>query len=142
MSLRYKIWKRKFKDASGTQQEKYYAVKETFSCTSTEEIAERIEKASSMTKGDVSSVIISLADWVASELSIGNSVKINGIGTINISVTSTPMDSPDDIDTAIVKSGRITFRPDPKLKKILEESHVSISPNAKKGKRKKYLPNN
>ena len=137
MSLRYKIWKRKFKDASGQEQEKYYAVKETFSCTSTEELAEKIEKATSVTKGDVYSVLSSLADWAAIDLSIGNSVKLNGIGTINISVKSTPMDSPDDIDKAIVKTGRITFRPDPKLKKILESSHVSISPNSKKGKRKK-----
>ncbi|MDD4830508.1 MAG: hypothetical protein PHE13_08395, partial [Bacteroidales bacterium] len=71
MSLRYKIWKRKFKDAFGQEQEKYYAVKETYGCTSTEALAERIEKASSMTKGDVASVIISLADWTALELSIG-----------------------------------------------------------------------
>lgn len=135
MGLRYKFWKKKFKDATGKEQEKFYAVKETNRCVSTDEMAKAIEYNSALTSGDVLSALSGISSFVIQQLSIGDSVNLKGIGTINVSVTSTAMDSPDDIASATVKTSRITFRPDPALNKILENMHFSISPDAKKGKR-------
>lgn len=127
MSIRYKVVKRKFKDKNGVMQEKYYACKKTNSSVPTRDIAKNIQEASSLTQADVIGTIYGLVAEIKRELSLGNSVKIDGLGTFNVSVTSTPMNTPNDLKKATIKACNITFRVDKELKEVLKEVHFEKS---------------
>ncbi|MCH3923943.1 MAG: HU family DNA-binding protein [Bacteroidales bacterium] len=117
----YKIWKKKFKNKQGVEFEKYYACKHTNHNTTTEMIVEQIQESCSLTQADALAAIASLSAILKSELAKGNSVKLDGIGTFNASITSQAMDSPNEIRKITVKGGRVTFKADKKLREALKD---------------------
>lgn len=125
--MKYKVWKKKFKDANNQVQEKYFACKATNSTISTEKMAEIIVKRSTYSEGDTYGAISEIATTLKEYLPLGDNVNVKGIGTFGISITSNMIDSPDDIAELIVKGKRITFRPDPDLVKLLTTLNFSYA---------------
>ena len=125
--MKYKVWKKKFRDANNQVQEKYFACKATNATVSTKKMAEDIAQRSTISIGDtygtISEIVISLKKY----LPLGDNVNVKGIGTFGISITSNMIDSPDDIAELIVRGKRITFRPDPELVEMLENLHFSYA---------------
>src|SRR5574344_391536 len=112
MAVKYKICKKKFKDAAGNQNEKYYACKITTDNLNTEDMIAYINQVSTLTEADALAAIRSIAEYLRKQLQEGNSVSIKDIGTFHLSLTSTPMDTPSDIKSATIKEGKVTFRAD------------------------------
>ena len=133
MAITYRIWKKKFKNKDGQDQEKFYACKKTNRTLSTEDVCQQISEASSLTEGDVMSALLGLSKITQRALTMGHNVNLEGIGTIGLSVTSAAMDSPKDISKVKVKAKRIPFRPDKSLKEILKTLRFSLEKAAPKG---------
>lgn len=125
--MKYKLWKKKFKDANNQVQEKYFACKATNATISTKMMAEDINIRSTISVGDTYGAISEISTSLKKSLPLGDNVNVKGIGTFGISITSNMIDSPDDIAELIVRGKRITFRPDPELVELLYDLHFSYA---------------
>ena len=121
--MKYKIWKKKFKDSNNQVQEKYFACKATNTTISTKMMVKR----STFSEGDMYGAISEIVTSFKKSLPVGDNVNVKGIGTFGISITSNMIDSPDDIAELIVRGKRITFRPDPELVEMLDNLHFSYA---------------
>ena len=125
--MKYKVWKKKFRDANNQVQEKYFACKATNATVSTKKMAEDIAQRSTISIGDTYGTISEIVTSLKKYLPLGDNVNVKGIGTFGISITSNMIDSPDDIAELIVRGKRITFRPDPELVELLYDLHFSYA---------------
>ncbi|MBP1630269.1 MAG: hypothetical protein H6Q15_1162 [Bacteroidetes bacterium] len=133
MSHFYRPNRKLFKTKDGQVQEKYYACATRFSQIKTKRVASDIMDLSSLSKGDVLNSLSSLSDVLRSHLSLGHSVKLDGIGTFSISITSNPSDDPEKIDARSIKVSKICFRADPELVQRLQEIDFVKEPAPPKG---------
>ncbi|MBP1629681.1 MAG: hypothetical protein H6Q15_574 [Bacteroidetes bacterium] len=136
MAITYKIWKKKFRNSQKEEVEKYFACKMTMNTLSTKQVAERITEVSSLSEGDFLSSLSQISWVLKTFLSLGQNITLDGIGTFSISVTSSPMDSPEDLSKAKIKAKRVVFRQAPELKQILDnlefkQVNKKRSPNIK-----------
>lgn len=98
---------------------RWYAVPILSGKTTQECISEDIAGRSSLTRGDVSSVILNLIDAFPSKLLEGNSIRLDGFGTFRVSFSSTGTDEAEQFNTAMIKKPKIIFTPSVELKKAL-----------------------
>lgn len=125
--MKYKIWKKKFKDSNNQVQEKYFACKATNTTISTKMMVKDINQRSTLSEGDMYGAISEIVTSIKKSLPLGDNVNVKGIGTFGISITSNMIDSPDEIAELIVRGKRITFRPDPELVEMLDNLHFSYA---------------
>lgn len=133
MSKIFSIWKRKFKDNDGNQVEKYYACPKTWKLVDQDQLAKEICDSCSLTEGDVVGAISALSSILLEKLLQGESVKLNGIGTFGVWVTSEGYDNPKDINPKKVKATKVTFKADRKLTKAIREMKFDNMPPLPKG---------
>ncbi|WP_333601211.1 HU family DNA-binding protein [Flavobacterium sp.] len=84
-----------------------------------ETISEEIAQATSLTQADCYAVVISLAKALATHLEQGQIVRLEPLGTFQISVKGTGSETPEKVSKDNVTSASILFRPGKKLKKLL-----------------------
>ena len=125
MAVKYKICKKKFKDAQGNPKERYYACKITTNNLNTDDLLTYISKSSSLSEPDALAAVRSIAQYLRQQLQEGNSVTLKDIGTFNLSLTSTPMDTPSDIKGATIKEGKVTFKADKYLRTSANDMHFT-----------------
>ena len=87
----------------------------------TEELASDISQAASLTEGDVIGALRSFSDIIKTKLIMGYNVKLNGIGTFSISLTSEACDTEKECKPNKVRAGKISFKADNVLRKELDE---------------------
>lgn len=133
MSKMFSIWKKKFKNEKGETIEKYFACPKTLRTVKTEELAERISGASSLTPADVLSCLRALSDEIKTSLNEGCNVKLDGIGTFGVGVTSEGFDDPKKINPKKVKATKVTYIADKKLTREIKEMKFTAEPKAPKG---------
>lgn len=115
---------RKKVDKSGeTPKELYYAVPKAFQRRGVpideKKLAESMEMKSSLTAGDVKSVLTQLPREIAEELKNGRTVNIEGLGTFYLSISSEGVEKPEDCKASTIKSIRICFRAAEEMKKLM-----------------------
>lgn len=98
----------------------------------TSSLAESISYAHSLTKADVVGVLSALSDEIANALLNGRRVKLDGVGTLNISLsikreTSSGRVKPqktvgDDLKGTEITINKVLFTPSPELKTRLKEA--------------------
>ncbi|MFA7082710.1 MAG: HU family DNA-binding protein [Bacteroidales bacterium] len=141
MGKTFDIWKRKFKDAGGQVVEKFYACPKTFMVFDEDDLAEEISQRCSLTQGDVIGAVSALSDVIKEKLMMGASVKLKGIGTFGVWVTSEGFDDPKDITAKKVKATKVTYKADRKLTDSIKDMKFETMPALPKGliakKRKK-----
>ena len=94
----------------------------------TDELAARIEKGTSASRADIRLVLSALADEMADDLCVGNSVHIEGIGTFRIRMKGTV--ERDKRGRIVVKDAAVRtvgFRPDRSLMKALSSATFSYA---------------
>ena len=123
MAVKLKICRKKFKDAQGNPKERYYACKITTNNLNTDDLLAYISNTSALSEPDALAAVRSIAQYLRQQLQAGNSVTIKDIGTFNLSLTSTPMNAPSDIKSAVIKEGKVTFKADKFLHPCVEEMH-------------------
>lgn len=85
------------------------------------EIGERIAMKSSLSVGDVVSTLIQLPKEIADELKMGRTVTFEGLGTFYVAVSSEGAETPEECTPRTIRSHRVCFRADEKLKKYMAD---------------------
>ena len=83
------------------------------------QIADDLVLISSLSRGDISSVIENLLDSIPKYLLRGYSVQLGDLGTLRISFSSEGADDPDSFHVGMVRGKKIIFTPGPAFKRIL-----------------------
>ena len=85
-----------------------------------EMLTEKISVSTTLTEADCYAVILSLVHTVSEALEEGNIVRIDHLGTFQISVKGTASNSPEAVIAKNVTSASIIFRPGKRFKKMLQ----------------------
>lgn len=118
MAYKYRV-RKKIDKSKGQEQVKYYPVPVISGKTSLRQLGDRISDRCSMTRSDVLGVVDALSYMIQQELHQGNSVDMEGIGTLSVSVSSPGFDSPDQCTPGKVTVKRVCFLADKEMKKSL-----------------------
>ena len=82
-------------------------------------ITDDLVLVSSLSRGDISSVIENLIDIMPKYLLMGKSVQLGELGTLRISFSSEGADSIGELNPSMVRGKKIIFTPGTLLKEIL-----------------------
>ena len=106
-----------------TLPKRWYATPATRGRKTIKEISADVSGSSSLSRGDIQNVILSLVDQVPKYLLDGQSVELGELGSMRISFSSEGVENKADFNAAKIDDVKIIFTPSPKLKTILVESH-------------------
>ena len=101
-------------------KEAYYAVSAWSGLIGTREIAKQLSMYSSLSPGDIRSVLTGLVDVMETYLHEGFSVKLDDLGVFRLSATSDGYDTPEECMQHCVRAAKLCFRADPQIKKNLK----------------------
>ena len=108
-------------DLRQTGERKSYPRMEITGQTSMEELVEAVVRRSTFGKGEVSGILMDLADCLAQEMKRGHSVKIDGVGTFTPALGLKADAQPETADDVAHRNAQsievrgVNFRPDKKL---------------------------
>ena len=127
MAIQFELYKTpRPKDEEG--KETYHARVVNFQHIDTDYLAKEIQIATSLTEGDVKSVLDSLRHFMGDRLREGESVHLDGIGYFQIKLNSKePITSPKLKANQIKLKANISFKADIKLKKSVSVVHLERS---------------
>ncbi len=109
-------------------KETYHARVVNFQHIDTGYLAKEIQMATSLTEGDVKSVLESLSHFMGYRLREGESVHLDGIGYFQVKLNSQePITSPKLKANQIKLKANICFKADAKLKRSVSVVHVERS---------------
>lgn len=111
----------------------YYAMLQHQGTVSTKEIAKRISKECTVSFADVLAVLQALGEDIPEYLRSGRMVKLDGIGTIWVSIRQNSTTSRDDFNSQCIKGIRATLKPQDELNPALlfEGCEFEFSPTRK-----------
>ncbi len=92
-----------------------------------DDIAKDVVNATSLTKADITHAYECLATEVKKHLVHGNRVKINGLGTFYLGVSSESAEKPEDLSVRSVQRVYINFLPDMALKLVNNATAITRS---------------
>ncbi len=112
-----------------TAPPKYYAMKvNTGQCT-INELIDLISTTSTVSKADVHAVLYALQEMIPKELGRSNIVRLGSLGSFNISLSSEPSETEDEVSKSNVKRLKILFRPSQDLKKMVDRFDIETLPS-------------
>lgn len=83
-------------------------------------LASIVASQSTVSRADCYGVIVALTQAIADSLSQGKIVKIDELGTFQITLKGLPADSPDDLGKSSIKEAKIIYKPTRDLKNTLK----------------------
>ena len=86
-----------------------------------DDLAKIISGRSSMSRADCYGVIMALSEVIGESLSNGNIIKINSLGTFQLTLQGTPAETETVLGKTNIKSTKISFKPSKELKKSLNK---------------------
>lgn len=117
MSVIYRAVKRKSNPLLAASPDKYYPQIVTLgSKVDLKFMAERMRDNSSLTTGDIKSVIQNFVDKLKEQLLEGKTVNIEGLGVFSLSARSKGADTADDLTADSIEGVRICFQANKELK--------------------------
>ena len=127
MAIQFELYKTpRPKDEEG--KEMYHARVVNFQHIDTDYLAKEIQIATSLTEGDVKSVLESLSHFMGDRLREGQSVHLDGIGYFQIKLNSKePITSPKQKANQMKLKANISFKADAKLKRSVSVVHMERS---------------
>jgi predicted histone-like DNA-binding protein len=84
-------------------------------------ISSDIAMASSLSRGDVMNVMLTMSEQVPRYLLDGKSVQLGEIGTLRISFSSGGRDDAEELNTSMINNVKLIFTPSRELKEILKK---------------------
>lgn len=118
--MKYKLTERGNPTAP-TAPKKFYAAPVYNGKITKKQIADDLVLISSISRGDISSVIENLIDAVPKYLLNGYSVQLGELGTLRVSFSSDGVDDPSSFAVSMVRGRKILFTPGSAFKKILAD---------------------
>lgn len=101
-------------------QSKWYLTQNISGSVKTKDIAEEIVKRSALSLGDVQSTLSNLVEIIPLFMKLGQSIRLEGLGSFHISVTSEGVHTAEELTIHQIKNAKIVFVPGIELKKSLE----------------------
>ncbi len=125
--MEFRIMKRVQPVGNRKGQEVYYALPKDSHEMSHEEVVNLIVRRTSLTAGDVSNAIISLAEIVREALSQGWSVDLAELGRFRVNVSSKMMDSADEVTVAnTLNRPKVVFHPKRSMQQAAKRVQLHI----------------
>jgi predicted histone-like DNA-binding protein len=126
------IWLRKIRrdNPQDRSRSKWYLTQEKSGTVGIKEIAKEIEGRSSLSLGDIRSVLSNLVEVLPTFLKLGQSVSLEGFGSFRISVTSDGAAAPEELNARHVRGVKLLFLPSTDLKRNLKDISFEIPAGA------------
>ena len=102
---------------------KWYATPYNNGRKSISDISDDVATASSLSRGDIQNVILSLVDQVPKYLLDGKSVELGELGILRVSFSSEGVNTEDEFNASRIDSVKIIFTPGSRLKEKLARAH-------------------
>lgn len=93
-----------------------------------DEMSDRIQSRSSVTKGDAYGVLIQFSEIMIEELLEGNPVEIAGVGTISPEFSAKAVDTLDEVTVDTITRRKLGFRPSKKLREKMQSIKIELDP--------------
>ncbi|TDD74722.1 HU family DNA-binding protein [Flavobacterium caseinilyticum] len=84
-----------------------------------ESLADIVSSQSTISKADCYGVIMALTKVIGESLADGRIVRIDSLGSFQITVRGLPGESPDELGKATIKGANIIYKPSKNMKKML-----------------------
>ena len=84
-------------------------------------LADIVVSQSTISRADCYGVIIALTKAIGESLSAGRIVRIDNLGTFQITLQGLPADSPDDLGKSSIKGARIIYKPSRNMKQTMKQ---------------------
>ena len=107
---------------NGAMQKQYYPKVVNTRTVDTEELAKKIQDASTLTTADIHATIEALSNYLAQHLSDSERVHIEGLGYFEVSLQCPETDNPKELRAENVRFKSVNFRADKKLKEKMATS--------------------
>ena len=105
----------------------YYAQVKSQQKMTNKMVVERIVRGTSLSAGDVSNALISLANVVCDALKMGMSIDLGDLGSFRLTVPSKMMDSAEEVTVKdALKNPKIIFTPKQKMRDAANSVELSI----------------
>jgi predicted histone-like DNA-binding protein len=107
-------------------QAKWYLTQSKSGTVKIDDIGARIEKASSLSAGDINNVLTNLIDELPGFIALGQTIQLGDFGTFRISVSSEGTDTAEELTAHNIKKARLVFLPGTKLKQKLSNLSFEV----------------
>ena len=84
-------------------------------------LSKMVASQSTVSRADCYAVIVALTQAIGDSLSQGKIVKIEDLGTFQITLQGLPADTPDDLGKSNIKRAKIIYKPALELKGVLKK---------------------
>ena len=109
MAVNYKIYQSKLNNSTA---DKFYARATHRDTVGISEIASTMQANCTVKKSDILAVLTELSEVVKAELQRSNRVKIDGLGTFKVGLSTKPAPTAKDFTAANVKGAHVIFMPE------------------------------
>ncbi|MDO6803812.1 HU family DNA-binding protein [Wenyingzhuangia sp. 1_MG-2023] len=109
-----------------TAEKKFYAQAVATGTVDLERLAYLVANQSTVREADCYAVILSLVHNIVDELQQGRIVKLDKLGSFQVSVRSTGVETVEEVSTYSVKKAHLNFRPDTRLKEMLNNLRFKL----------------
>ncbi|GHU26186.1 hypothetical protein FACS1894172_20210 [Spirochaetia bacterium] len=114
------------KNPQNLTQSKWYLTQEKTGTVGVHEISREIVGRSSLSFGDVQSVLSNLVEIMPLFLRLGQTIKLEGFGSFRLSVTSDGTETQEELSAHNVKGVKLIFLPSVELKRSLQDISFEI----------------
>lgn len=128
MALTYKIYERKSKFKGGAVEQ--VATQVSKGKVPIREIAERLEKITSLGRGDVMNVLTHLGEVVVEYMKNGYSVGLHELGTFTPRISSSAVPAGEQFKATHIKGVKMRYTPSTYLKAELAQVHFECQTDA------------
>jgi len=104
----------------GGGQYKYYARACERKKVDLDELADILQRASSLTRGDIVATLVGLVDLIPELLLQNNTIELGELGTFSLNLKSEGSEEPRVDGFRLIKGAEISFRPSPRLKQAVK----------------------
>jgi predicted histone-like DNA-binding protein len=120
MAISFKMVPKKNNLASPPET-KYYPCAVHNGEVNLDRLASIVASQSTVSRADCYGVIIALTQAIGDSLAEGRIVKIDDLGTFQITLQGLPADSPDDLGKSSIKGPKIIYKPSRNMKQTLKQ---------------------
>lgn len=109
MAINYKVYQ---SNRNGETKGMFYARAAYRDTVNIKELAQSMQANCTVKHSDIVAVLTELSEAMKAELQRGNRVKIDGLGTFKIGLTTTKAETAKEFTAANIKSAHVLFQPE------------------------------
>lgn len=135
MSVKYSLTAR-FNPRKPSEPKKFYAQSQGYGETTYDEMCQSISENCTLTKADIAAAIEATLVNIIHGLRKGEAVRFGDFGSFKVGISSKGADTEENFNVAMIKKGRILFRPGKMLTNMLKTLEYSQVPKLPKKEKK------